>query len=691
MTTIILIATPPLLLFAFLLGMKLSGRQPARLMVNTYTSLLLLLYFLATTGLGIFWVANQHLPVFDLHYLFGYVAALLACIHVYQNRKQIRIRFKPRPCRTNAPSPGKPATALKGKLAAAAVAGIVCFWVGMQLGNNSISVYPQQSKPGSSSESNPVQGKNGQAVPKSAPAVDRQIIEHGKNKTPLAVYYHNTTKNTRWNVVQNPGGLDWSKRPEVFKTYPAGRNLPLPQPDLERTDQTGQVIDRQRKTVCAFEPDRMTAAELSSVLMLNNGVTGKLEYPGVKYYLRSAPSAGALYPTITYVLVNTVEGIEPGLYHYRVKEHELHLIDPDPGLAEKLQDTVPSPALLENADVVFIYAANYYRCCWKYGKRAYRYILLDAGHVAKNALLGAETFGYQGNPIGCFDDRRVNALLRVDDNEEGALLLLPLGKGTKAGPVTLERAVKAAPQTLSGKADELVLFAHGRTYLELGGPLQYVAPTATGRIYGKSYPALPIVDLPDTYQAGSSLPSSIMNRRSVRNWDDEPMAITQLSSLLYYSFGVKNENGEYLADPGIEGPSLLNLYLVVNKVEGLEAGVYCYNRQRHNLSQIQGGDFHRPVFEASLFQEVVGRSGVCFVLTTSNALLDHRHGDRSLRYAGIEAGMIGENIYLQTQALGLGCTGIGAYFDDEVSTLIKVPPEEEAITYLLAAGVKKNP
>jgi len=682
MTSLLLISAPALLLFAVLVGRSFSSRKPTRRFVNVSTSLLLLLYFLATTGLGIFWVAKQELPAFDLHYLFGYITLLLVGIHVYLNRAAIRIRLHPRTTRTNNPSPKMTAwkPRLKSSLPAALLTGILGFWIGTTMNQESLFVYQQQ--PGS----DPITSKKAKTL-SPAPQVARQMIGTGETKIPLALYYHNNTKNNRWNMNQT--GLDWSQQPAVFKPYPTAKTLTLPPPNLDKPDPTGEVIERQKRNPTAFKPGQMTAEDLSSILMLNNGVTGTLEYPGVKYTLRSAPSAGALYPAITYVLVNTVEGIDPGLYHYEVQNHRLQRIDSAPGLTEKLRTAVPMPVLLDNANVVFIYTANYYRSSWKYGKRAYRYILLDTGHVVKNALLGAETFGYQGNPIGCFDDQRINTLLQIDANEEGALLLLPLGKGNQAPPIAQKRAIHAAPELLSGKADPLVLLAHGRTCLTLDDSHQTSSLTTTNKRIGKSYPTLPVIDLPDPIDAGAPLTSTIMNRRSVRTWANKAMTPSQLSSLLYYSFGIKNKDGEHLADPAVGGTQFLNLYLIIHRVEGIDPGVYYYNRQQHSLSQIKKGDFRRTATRAALSQSVVGQSCVCFVLTTSTARLDHPDGDRSLRYAGLEAGMIGENIYLQSEALGLGCTGIGAYFDDEVSELIDVPPEEESITYLLATGVKK--
>ena len=87
----------PLLAAALLAGaLALRGRLPTRARLNAISSLLLLVYLLATAGLGIFWVANQHLPVFDWHYLFGYATVLLVVLHLAFNLRALLAALRPR-------------------------------------------------------------------------------------------------------------------------------------------------------------------------------------------------------------------------------------------------------------------------------------------------------------------------------------------------------------------------------------------------------------------------------------------------------------------------------------------------------------------------------------------------------------------------------------------------------------------
>lgn len=146
-----------------------------------------------------------------------------------------------------------------------------------------------------------------------------------------------------------------------------------------------------------------------------------------EYALRSAPSAGALYPVETYLSVQAVEGIDPGIYHYGVREHELELLR-----AGDYRDAVAAAALdqgfLSEAAVVFAWTALFARSKWKYKERAYRYVYLDAGHIAQSAALAAASLGLGTCQIAALYDDEVNSLLGVDGKEESIIYMTALGR-----------------------------------------------------------------------------------------------------------------------------------------------------------------------------------------------------------------------------------------------------------------------
>jgi SagB-type dehydrogenase family enzyme len=140
---------------------------------------------------------------------------------------------------------------------------------------------------------------------------------------------------------------------------------------------------------------------------------------------RPAPSAGALYPLELYAVALRVDGVAPGLLHYDPYAHCLmHLTDVD---ASAFAAALPDESLVDRVACALVLAAVFWRSRFKYGQRGYRFVLLEAGHVAQNALLGAAALGVPALPLGGFYDARLDALLDVDGVDESSLYVLLLG------------------------------------------------------------------------------------------------------------------------------------------------------------------------------------------------------------------------------------------------------------------------
>jgi SagB-type dehydrogenase family enzyme len=142
---------------------------------------------------------------------------------------------------------------------------------------------------------------------------------------------------------------------------------------------------------------------------------------------RTAPSAGALYPIETYVGAQRVEGLEPGIYHYNVPDHALEQLRLGDLRMQTARAALDQRMVL-HADVVFFWTAVFERSKWKYKQRAYRYIYLDAGHIAQNVALAAEALGLGSCQIAALYDDEVNALLDVDGERESIVYMTLVGR-----------------------------------------------------------------------------------------------------------------------------------------------------------------------------------------------------------------------------------------------------------------------
>jgi SagB-type dehydrogenase family enzyme len=228
---------------------------------------------------------------------------------------------------------------------------------------------------------------------------------------------------TKYQRSRLPGGwLDWASKPETYKQYPSAPKVRLSPPQLIDGAPVWNVIG-QRRSVRSFQDTALKEAELSQLLWAAQGITRLVRGFG----LRTAPSAGALYPVETYLVVHSVEGIEPGVYHYAVERHELdqlQLGDFRTAVARAALDQ----RIAYRANVVFVWTAVFERSKWKYKQRAYRYVYLDAGHIAQNVALGAVALGLGSCQIAAIYDDEANALLGVDGVGESAIYMTVVGR-----------------------------------------------------------------------------------------------------------------------------------------------------------------------------------------------------------------------------------------------------------------------
>jgi len=227
---------------------------------------------------------------------------------------------------------------------------------------------------------------------------------------------------TKYERDRLPGGyLDWTNKPEMYKQYPDKPRVALSRPSIEGGTPIWDILS-QRRSVRDFPGRSVAAQELSQILWASQGVTA--EQFGYKF--RTVPSAGALYPVETYIVVNDVEGIPQGVYHYNVSEHCLEQIK-EGDYRVTIARAALDQKIAYDANVVFAWTAVLERCKWKYKQRAFRYIYLDAGHISQTVAMAAVALGLGSCQIAALYDEEVNELLGVDGNEETAIYLTVVG------------------------------------------------------------------------------------------------------------------------------------------------------------------------------------------------------------------------------------------------------------------------
>jgi SagB-type dehydrogenase family enzyme len=194
-----------------------------------------------------------------------------------------------------------------------------------------------------------------------------------------------------------------------------------------------------------------------------------------------------------------------------------------------------------------------------------------------------------------------------------------------------------------------------------------------------------MIKLPEPrYEGDVSIEETLVKRRSVRDYTREPLTLIEVSQLLWAAQGT-TADGVYRAAPSAGALYPLEVYMIVGNVEDLAAGAYRYKPKGHELIMVLEGDMRSRLADAALGQSPVRNGAIDIVLSSVYNRITRKYGDRGVRYALIELGHVGQNICLQATAMDLGSVCIGAFDDEQVRDLLKLP-EEEAPLYIIPIG-----
>lgn len=193
------------------------------------------------------------------------------------------------------------------------------------------------------------------------------------------------------------------------------------------------------------------------------------------------------------------------------------------------------------------------------------------------------------------------------------------------------------------------------------------------------------VKLPEPqYESTTSVEKALSERRSVRNYKDEPLALTEISQLLWAAQGITDRRG-FRAAPSAGALYPLELYVVAGTVRDLPAGIYRYKPHTHELVMIAKGDKRADLRNAALRQSPVKEAAAVIVFSAVYERTTVKYGKRGRRYVHIEVGHAAQNICLQAVSLNLGAVVMGAFHDDAVKKVIHMTDEEEPM-YIIAIG-----
>lgn len=433
---------------------------------------------------------------------------------------------------------------------------------------------------------------------------------------------------------------------------------------------------------------------LNSILYHSYGVTGMKQHEGAVFRLRSAPSAGAVYPIECYLACGDLGSLDSGLYHYLPEDFSLeHLVRGD--LRNRIAGTL-MPSVSRPSELYFLFSSQCGRTAQKFGGKAYRYCLLDCGHVIGNFLTVLESLGCATSILGAFCDEDITSLLDLRDDSENMMAVMSVGcnidskspvESTKAN-TDLER-IAIERSRYFPIAPELRRM-HRAGYLtedSLDNPRNAEAPEANRKLSPSSKPLTLNEDLIRKLES-RDLGKVISERRSVRDFSDDPISLGELAAVLI-SAGIPYQ-ADWLISPsnkgGLDYFNQNEIYVAVSNVGDLESGLYRYDCEGGALNPLFHGDVGEAVSTACNGQNFAGEAAAVIFLAPSFRYSFERQGNRGCRYAGIHAGILGERIYLTGAALELGVSGIADIDDAKANELCGVDGRDTAVLYALALG-----
>lgn len=492
--------------------------------------------------------------------------------------------------------------------------------------------------------------------------------------------YHDRTSYDRRRM--EPHRLDWADQPALYKTYPGVPALPLPAVD-DDGDESLWDAAAGRVRPDAPAPGPVGLRQLARILERTCAVTARRRVPGGAFDFRSVASAGALYPTELYLAVQAVQGLEPGVYHFGLERRCLTPLRSGQAAVESPIENGSRPVLW------FIISGLFYRSAWKYRQRALRYVLLDAGHLLENLLLALKACGFDGHLSYDFDDRQVADLLGLEPAREAPLAVVALTLPASALPAGGDTPL--APQGPLPEAGRLAVrevaydliaraYRSGLAVYAADGPdPQQVHFLGLGETQSHEVPALPAA------QGQLGLSQALRQRRSRRNFSAEPLARPSFERLL--DLVCRAAPLDRPLDPRYGAGVAIGALL--GNVDGYPPGVYLISPGDRRLSRVGGPATTAAMAAVCLDQMWLAAAPVHFLFMANLSALDACWGARGYRYAMLGAGRVGQRLYLGATALGLGCCGIGALYDEEARRLLGLSADA-GLLYLVAVGAVKG-
>jgi SagB-type dehydrogenase family enzyme len=307
--------------------------------------------------------------------------------------------------------------------------------------------------------------------------------------------------------------------------------------------------------------------------------------------------------------------------------------------------------------------------------------------------------GFRPYFIGGFVDRQIDELLYLNSAEEGAVTVVPIIDLDVHPEPIIPSFPAALPSRINLEYPELpdgrlLQYCHQMTeiteFRQLPANPADVDPVQLDDKYNfpfclKISTAVASIDWQDNLPL-SGLEDAILKRRSTRSYTGGELTVDELNAILDFTYHPQHYGEQHLdPNPDYFDLSLIETFVAVSGVSGLEEGCYYYAPRAQELRQIRFKNFRTELHYLCLGQELGRDAGAAIFHTADLPAAIQKYGDRVYRYLHLDAGHLGQRLNLAAIRLELGVSGIAGFFDDRVNEVLGIP-EDEAVLYITTLG-----
>ena len=517
-----------------------------------------------------------------------------------------------------------------------------------------------------------------------------------------ALDYHEATKHSEISIQLSRHSLDWNNKPRPFKIYTKLPSIPLP-PDFSQPNIDAITCIKTVKADTDSGNLELDIRKLAEILFFSAGITREMRYTYGSYYMRAAPATGALYPIELYIVCQDIQGLDAGIYHFCPGDFtltELRSGDYRASLATAAGDNKN----IATAPITIVFTSIAWRNAWKYEARSYRHWFWDSGVIAANLTAAAASNRLQSSLILGFVDDVVNRMLCLDDKREAAIAMAAIGVGLAKRTIVTEQHKEISslplpeilPLSKKGEAEYPEIWRiHRASYLSDREQVKHwinCGPELKREelVQSKTSEYDPINNnkLSSETYSGHSLGEVILSRGSSRKFARSSISFTKLSTILENSTGgisldflVENQGKRKEA-----ATTTIDIYMIVNNVDGLQRGAYFFNRSRLSIELLKNRVPTNMSGYLCLGQSLFSDASVVFFLMTDLLNILRTCGNRGYRASQFEAGIIAGKIYLSAYAQQLGASG-STFFDDAVTEFFSPHAKDKSTMIVVGVGI----